>query len=102
MPETFCYLLGAGASCNVLPVTENFPEKMEKFLSDYDKFRADIDKQKPSDPKISTDSSKYEEHFKQSMNWLMKGAEENKSVDTFARSLSLENDTEGLHKCVRR
>jgi hypothetical protein len=82
MPETFCYLLGAGASCNVLPVTENFPEKMEKFLSDYDKFRADIDKQKPSDPKISTDPLKYEAHFKESMTWLMTEAKNHTSVDT--------------------
>ena len=34
MPETFCYLLGAGASCKGLPVSENFPEKMDQFLSE--------------------------------------------------------------------
>ena len=96
MPETFCYLLGAGASCNVLPVTENFPEKMEKFLSDYDKFRADIDKQKPSDPKISIDPLKYEANFKESMTWLMTEVKNHTSVDTFAKTLYLTNNINGL------
>jgi hypothetical protein len=44
MPETFCYLIGAGASCNVLPVSENFPEKIDQFLSDYNAFREDLDR----------------------------------------------------------
>jgi hypothetical protein len=96
MAETFCYLLGAGASCNVLPVSENFPEKMGKFLSDYDKFREDVDKQKPSDPKISTDPLKYEAHFKDSMRWLMKEAGKHKSVDIFAKELLLTNNYNGL------
>ncbi len=96
MPETFCYLIGAGASCNVLPVSENFPEKMEKFLSDYDAFREDLDRQKPSNPNISTDSLKYEQKFKESMAWLIKEVKQHTSVDTFAKMLYLTNDYEDL------
>jgi len=98
MAETFCYLLGAGASCNVLPVNENFPEKMDQFLSDYNKFREDVNRQKPSDPKISTEPLKYEEHFKQSMTWLMTEAKNHVSVDTFAKMLYLTNDFNGLNR----
>jgi hypothetical protein len=96
MPETFCYLLGAGASCKVLPVSENFPEKMEEFLSFYNEFRAEHDRQNPSDPNISANFLKYESDFKDSMNWLMTEAKNHTSIDTFAKMLHLTNDYNGL------
>ena len=96
MPETFCYLIGAGASCNVLPVTDNFPEKIKQFLSRYKAFRQDLGRQKPSDPNIPMDSLKYEQHFKESMTWLMKEAKNHTSVDTFAKMLYLTNNYNGL------
>lgn len=98
MSDTFCYLLGAGASCKALPVSANFPDKMKKFITEYRIFREDLVKQKLSDPSIPTDSLQYEDDFIESMKWLIDEAKRHTSVDTIAKKLFLKKDMRNLNR----
>ena len=98
MPDTFCYLLGAGASCNALPVSANLPDKMEQFVIDYRTFREDLSKQKSSDSSLPTDTLQFEDHFIDSMKWLIEETRRHTSVDTIAKKLFLKTDMRNLNR----
>ncbi len=98
MSEVFCYLLGAGASCNALPVAANFADCMRGFVRDYSSFRTKLEQQRAAKPTTITEVLKYEDHFLESLEWLIMESQQHTSVDTFAKKLHLKNDIKAFNK----
>ena len=99
------YLLGAGASCNALPMVKGFAERVSNF----------IDALKPrviwaddstggfayKTPDLSWPRTSLEKELTESLDWLGKEAERHASVDTYAKKLFIRGDKEArehLHK----
>ena len=94
MPDqTFVYLTGAGASCNVLPMTANFPQKLLDCYHAYTQFREDLELQKPT---TSTDPLKYEADFLRCLEWLTDQTKQHASIDTYAKKLIVRRDKQKL------
>jgi hypothetical protein len=91
----FTYLLGAGASCNVLPLVKDFPERLDQFL-DYIKtsfhlwFRLDEDiEYNVHDPKGQ---------LIKDLESLIVEVKKHASIDTYAKKLYLIKSYEPLLK----
>jgi hypothetical protein len=82
MPSlNFTYYIGAGASCNVLPLVKDFPERLNKFRIDILSNRNSIESEDQTKVnKLITDIS-----------WLEKESLNHASIDTFAKKLYIQN-----------
>ena len=86
------YLLGAGASCEVLPLVSNFVEKLNGFatkLSDYINDVIHVEQE---------DYIKLGNELLVDTKWLARESDSHYSVDTFAKKLYFIDDDENLHK----
>jgi len=94
MDDIFLYFLGAGASCNVLPLTSNFTERLHSFANDLQNIG-------PRNVYDEPDKSKWDESlmaFHQAIVWLANETAKHASVDTFAKKLFFLKDFENLRK----
>lgn len=90
MSSVFLYLLGAGASCQTLPLASNFAERLRLFA-------VDLEKAGPIDwhghPVWKNRTTLFE-----AINWLARESSRHFSVDTFAKKLFFLGDKENLKK----
>jgi hypothetical protein len=97
------YLLGAGASCNALPLVNNFKDRLDSF-----------DKRLVENLQICMKSStttdfnefapfggKKGKDLRESIFWLKDVADKHASIDTYAKKLFIRNDNEAL-KILRK
>jgi len=82
MDQQFVYFLGAGASCEAMPLVRDFPKGLEDFqnclrdhFKKYGTLTLDLDK---------------------SLSWLIEQSRSHQSIDTFAKKLFYKNDIENL------
>jgi len=99
------YLLGAGASCNALPLVNNFNDKLKDFR---DRLWEAVQKQATITAvqnraiianvhELFPYNGEYGKDFMESILWLKTIAEKHASIDTYAKKLFIKNDKE-LHK----
>ncbi len=90
MENEILYILGAGASCDVLPLSNNFSLKLSEFLQ-YLKTKT-----------LLLSKSEFFENFgdsyKNDLEWLSKETGKHASVDTLAKKLYFKNDIINLNK----
>lgn len=84
MADRFCYLLGAGASFNALPVVKDFPNRLNSFLN--------------SIASWDIEQTEEVEKFKQDIEWLSNVSKKHASIDTYAKKLYLKRDRLNLKK----
>jgi len=99
MTDIILYLLGAGASCQALPLASDFSKSLNSFAAD---FKKEIYKQKQQarNNRKRVDSA-WEEpanELQKAVNWLAEETSHHFSVDTFAKKLFLRRDRENLRK----
>lgn len=92
------YLLGAGASCNALPLVNNFKDRLDSFHTRLvDKLRPHI---QPSNEKETRElfpfGGKKGKDLQESIVWLKDIADKHASIDTYAKKLFIKNDNEAL------
>ena len=92
------YLLGAGASCNALPLVNNFKDRLGSFNKRLvDNFRHPI---QPQNGKEARDffpfGGTYGKDLMESILWLKDIADKHASIDTYAKKLFIKNDNEAL------
>jgi hypothetical protein len=103
--DKLTYLLGAGASCNALPMVNNLAERVSKFSEMLkahvmygDKSTDPFVYQKP-DPTWPDNSLR--KQFIESLDWLGNLAKKHASIDTYAKKLYVrggEEATKDLHR----
>ena len=96
------YLLGAGASADVLPVVKNMPERIQEFIarisnstwamSTDEKFEGFDD-----DKKVGT-IEEVRQEFIESLKWLYAESKNHASIDTFAKKLYIRREHENFLK----
>jgi hypothetical protein len=97
--DVFLYLLGAGASCETLPLASEFAESLSEFAN----------KLKHADPlmisfakrlHLSINSIWGESHsrFVEAVEWLAQETSHHASIDTFAKKLYFKKDRDNLKK----
>jgi GR25 family glycosyltransferase involved in LPS biosynthesis len=92
------YLLGAGASCNALPLVNNFKDR----LSSFNKRLLENLRPQPSNDmeayrQLFPFGGKNGKDFMESILWLRDIAEKHASIDTYAKKLFIKNDNEALN-----
>jgi hypothetical protein len=94
------YLLGAGASCNALPLVNNFKDRLKNFN---DRLAEKIDyglhvenKNYASTEYLLPPKGKYAKILVESIAWLRNIAEKHASIDTYAKKLFIKSDNEAL------
>lgn len=93
--NTFTYLLGAGASCNVLPLVREFPARLEGFKK-YSEANFPISIQENID--LIKKISNPQERFIADLDNLIIEAKNHASIDTYAKKLYLTDAQEELVK----
>ncbi|MES0491251.1 MAG: hypothetical protein ABUK01_14750 [Leptospirales bacterium] len=89
--EHFTYLLGAGASCNALPLVSNMGEKLRFFIAWFKDLYA-VQQPLSGKPGISRQLNDIEKEFITSLKWLEKECGNNTSIDTYAKKLYHQGD----------
>lgn len=84
MRDVFCYFLGAGASCNSLPLVSEVPNRLESFSSQL--------------LNIGESTGLKTDQLKKATDWLLDGVKRHATIDTFAKKLLLRGDTDDLKK----
>jgi hypothetical protein len=82
--DVFCYLLGAGASCNAVPTVNKIPEAMRAFVNRLDEWHTKTDAD--VDPLRSATLE------------LIEQVERHASIDTYAKKLFLKRDQKRLRQ----
>jgi hypothetical protein len=87
------YLLGAGASCNALPLINNFNKKLQDFIN----YVALKSKQYEKDnPKVNGNYNIIKKTLILKTQWLIRESQKHSSIDTFAKKLYLKNSNDQL------
>lgn len=99
MGEHILYLLGAGASCNALPLSSNFANRLNEFSRNLEDAlpvneHGNAKTPPPNDP-IWGSARK---EFLNSVKWLASETSRHYSVDTFAKKLFFLRDRDNLKK----
>ncbi len=98
MAEKILYFLGAGASCEVVPLVKEFEKGLSLFVEQ-------LERSGPKDDLYSEpikannpvwDSYRYD--LANATRWLIQGSSNHASIDTFAKKLFLKMDYENLKK----
>ena len=92
------YLLGAGASCNALPMAKGFAERLSRFNDDVllpavTKAYGTPGLPFPQEYFLWPRGS-FAKEFAESLDWLGKEARRHASIDTYAKKLFIRNDKE--------
>lgn len=90
MKNTILYILGAGASCNVLPLSNNFSVKLIDFLQ----FLKNENLTSP----MAQDFDDFTNLYEKDLEWLSSEASKHASVDTLAKKLFFKNDSINLNR----
>jgi len=100
------YLLGAGASCEYLPMVKGFPEKLADFK---DRLQENIDirlhienKNLASTEYLLHPRGKYAEDLIKSINWLKEKVDIHASIDTYAKKLFIKKDNNEAIKELKK
>jgi hypothetical protein len=94
MDDIFLYFLGAGASCNVLPLASNFTERLHDFANSL----KDMGPRNIYDEPEKSKWGKSMIAFHEAIEWLADETAHHASVDTFAKKLFFIKDFENLRK----
>jgi len=88
----FTYYIGAGASCGVLPMVKQFPEKLDNFRVKL------IDIGNDNSKEFTSEENHYLDKFIENIQWLKQSAENHASIDTFAKKLYIKNELNNVLK----
>ena len=94
------YLLGAGASKNALPLVKEFPERLEKFMTDCMEILS-FDPNKDKIIRMSDNEKRkaIQNHLIISdLKWLLEKVKKHASIDTYAKKLFVTESTQELYK----
>ncbi len=91
MDNILTYLLGAGASCNSVPLVNEINSEMDKFVTALKDFKSSDRYDDPYDDG-NTD------HLIRDIRWLIRNSKNHASIDTYAKKLFFTNDRHSLHK----
>ncbi|MBS4027702.1 MAG: SIR2 family protein [Ignavibacteriales bacterium] len=92
MPEpNITYLLGAGASYNALPVSQNMQSKIKEFICWIEQFEVDNTPFSPQDSILIT-KREAQLKFVKDLNWLSSNIDPFKPIDQFASKLYEKNE----------
>ena len=94
MSKVFLYLLGAGASSQVLPLASGLSERLTTFAKDLKKAGPNKPRAAGVDPVWVDDR----DNLFEAINWLAKESSQHFSVDTFAKKLFFRRDIKNLKK----
>ena len=83
MSNVFLYLLGAGASCEVLPLASQFKERLPLFAKDLKSAGPQGARQRSDDPVWGANR----DNLLRAIEWLAEESSHHFSVDTFAKKL---------------
>ena len=86
MQETILYLLGAGASCNALPLVKTFNAKLAEFADKVERYV------------LNKESHPVRQDFVNDIRWLAREVSHHASVDTFAKKLFFLGDNKNLKR----
>lgn len=93
------YLIGAGASANVIPVVNNFVLGMEKFRSTVSNVRpGSYGKFKEPFEQLNIPIASAFDMYLKDLDWVIKEVQKHASIDTFARKLYLTNNSYRLRR----
>jgi len=91
------YLLGAGASCNALPLVNNFKDRLNSFNK---RLLENLRPQPPNDMEAYRQlfpfGGKNGKNLQESILWLKDIADKHASIDTYAKKLFIKKDNEAL------
>jgi hypothetical protein len=91
------YLLGAGASCNALPLVNSFKDRLSSFNK---RLLENLQYQPSQDMEAYRQlfpfGGKNGKDLQESIYWLRNIAERHASIDTYAKKLFIKNDNEAL------
>ena len=94
MSKVFLYLLGAGASSQVLPLASTFSERLTAFANDLKKAGPKKPRASDADPVWGNDR----DYLFDAVNWLATEPSHHFSVDTFAKKLFFRGNIQYLKK----
>lgn len=93
MGDNFLYILGAGASCEAVPLVKDFPKGLVELAQELRNFCISMN---------SKDQQRFynegREQFVEALDWLADEASRHASVDTLAKKFFLKNDQRRLKK----
>src|SRR5208283_2371734 len=92
------YLLGAGASCNALPLVNNFKDRLKSFFNKdiWGALQIRFQIEKTSAHELFPYNGQYGKDFMESVSWLINVADKHASIDTYAKKLFVRNDNDAL------
>jgi hypothetical protein len=90
MKNFILYILGAGASCNVLPLSNNFSSRLSDFSQYLKSFKGS--------PDIGPEFEKNLTLFIEDVEWLSNESLKHVSVDTLAKKLFIKHDHKNLNR----
>jgi SIR2-like domain len=92
------YLLGAGASCNALPLVNNFKDRLKSFFNKniWEDLQIRFQIEKTSAHELFPYNGQYGKDFMESISWLINVADKHASIDTYAKKLFVRNDNDAL------
>lgn len=84
----FTYLLGAGSSCETLPLNNNVKESISKLIDYFENHSAIVDE----------NYEVYKNYLKLDLEWLLEICSLHLSVDTYAKKLHIKEEYKTLNK----
>ena len=116
MDDTFLYILGAGASCEAVPLVKGFPKSLAEFADELELVRPAsnspthgiisgvvpnfslFDHEEPLNPVEQFIAGEGRKSFVEALRWLATEADCHASVDTLAKKFFLKGDHRNLGK----
>src|SRR5688572_5712408 len=86
--KNICYIFGAGASCNALPLVKDLPKELGQFSSGIRK----------AIPRGKSTIHKSSQVLAEDIQWLAEETAKSLSIDTFAKKLFIQGEMEKLTK----
>jgi hypothetical protein len=96
MADNFLYILGAGASCEAVPLVRDFPKSLADFAKQLSNCGSLFEKDKPE--VLANALYDWQQEFIKALKWLATEADQNGSVDTSAKKFFLKGDLQNLKK----
>ena len=93
------YLFGAGASCNVMPLVRDIPEKLSSFIDVLEKPENKLSEDKFNN-RVTLKFSLYDYELAliDDYKWLLKSSKEHASIDTYAKKLLIQNKPKDIRR----
>jgi hypothetical protein len=98
MENVFLYFLGAGASCNALPLASQFVDRLASLARDIESSELVNGRGEPGTSIEYPPWSAKRDRFLGALKWLADETSRHYSVDTFAKKLFLRRDRQNLKK----